>query len=267
MIKVDCPAPTNEITQLLHRRSGRARERNVWDDLYQPKILPSGNDSTDLKMRNLLKQAFSEKCGYCECIEAGTIDHFWPRNPEGIDRLNIINIDRTWDWDNLILCCSTCQSFKRNSLPFNTAGDRIINPREDEPLYYLDINTKTGHIIARPIKANGIEQCGLYTLQILGLDHREDIADARRRVYRDIMRHIEDIADPESPQEYIGRAWSELQSDLNPRRPYLAIAYQLFTRPSDDEEVLLQRIYEVIPESYAALARFRRELPPYPEAD
>lgn len=269
MIKINCLPVNNKILRLLRKRSDYDRTSGSWERLYQPKILPSGRPNSDEQIKNIIKRSFWEKCGYCESLEANSIDHFWPRNPRSVD-LDLAQVEeynKTWDWNNFIWCCKNCQDAKGNKLPVNTTGHQMINPREEEPLYFLSIDGSTGAVTAVPIQIHGIEQRGVYTLQVLDLSNRIILNRARRKVYRDIRYHIARIIDERSSPGEIEAAWSDLQDDLDPSQPYLAVAYQLFTLPTEKEKQLLQRLYTVIPESYEALARFRRELPPYPEAD
>ncbi len=91
-------------------------------------------------IKQVLRTAFHEKCGYCEQIEAQTVDHFIPQAG---------NIDARWDWDNLVLACTVCQSYKLAQQPYDEDGNRMVNPRIDEPMDCLFFDLETGSVVAQ----------------------------------------------------------------------------------------------------------------------
>jgi uncharacterized protein (TIGR02646 family) len=201
-------------------------------------------------MNATLLSAFHGKCGYCECIEAETIDHFWPQDS---------NIDKIWDWDNYIWSCYPCQQRKSHRLPVSDTGYQMVNPREDEPLHYLRIDPVTGKILAISA-SDAIEQRGAYTISILELDQRPDLDEARRLLYKLVVYLLYRIVHPQSSQKEIIEAWRLMREVLDARQPYLAIIQQLFTLPSPDVEPLVQQLFEVIPDAQVFLERFQRPI-------
>jgi uncharacterized protein (TIGR02646 family) len=242
MIKVDCPAPSDQVARLLRRRN---QQKTAWTSRNARRV------RGDADINAALEQAFHGKCGYCECIEAETIDHFWPQSP---------HTDKIWDWDNYVWSCDACQRRKSNRSPMSDQGYQMVNPREDEPLHYLRVDTDTGKIFAAPV-GGAVEWRGAYTVSILELDQRPDLDRQRQLVYARVYDLLVQIIDPESSHPTIDRAWSRLQQELDLRQPYLAIIQQLFTRPSSDVEPFIQRLYEVIPDAWALLEHFRRPVP------
>src|SRR5579859_6404869 len=177
MIRVNCPAPSAQVAGLLaSRRRGHRGRITRWESRNPRRV------RGDAEINDVLHQAFHGKCGYCEHIEANTIDHFWPRHP-AVDEAHVHNQgDRTWDWDNFILACSVCQGHKLEKLPVTADGHWMVNPRIEEPLGFLRINSQDGKIYALPL-GRAIEQRGAHTIAILKLDQRPELDNERRALY------------------------------------------------------------------------------------
>lgn len=203
---------------------------------------------SDDEINTVLQQAFSGKCGYCESIEARTIDHFWPQSRYE---------EHIWDWDNFILACHVCQTHKADHSPLNENGFQMINPREEEPLRYLRINTISGKMSVL-CDCEEKEQRGRYTLSILGLDQRPELDRERVLFYNMVLYLIVQIVEPNATPMAKRDAWNTLRKILDKRRPYVAIIQQIFTLPQKNIQTIIEKLYEVIPESYAFFARFRR---------
>lgn len=83
-------------------------------------------------------------CGYCECLltdqditefkQEGHLDHFYPRN-KGLEAQPRLQ----YDWDNLILSCTTNDScgWYKDSDNHNILPSQIINPRQENPRDYI----------------------------------------------------------------------------------------------------------------------------------
>lgn len=241
MINVECPDPPPDVARRLRERT---RQAAPWNR-YKPTQVAS-----DREMRETLVQAFNGKCGYCERSEAVSIDHFWPKHhyPE-----------RTWDWENFIVACSTCQEKKLDRVPVNDMGHRMVNPREEEPLNFLRMNPVDGKIYARPT-GDGREQRGAFTITILHLDKRPALDKDRQMIYRYVQLLIVKIIHARTPDTERTKAWEDLKLLLDERQSSLAIIQQLFTLPPPDMEPLIEELYRVIPEAYEFFARFRRDV-------
>lgn len=210
MIKVDCPDISAHTASVLRRRQ---RDNADWSR-YKP-----AHVRADREVRDTLQQAFQGKCGYCEIIEAETIDHFWPQSQYA---------DKIWDWNNYIWCCDRCQRRKGATLPCNAQGYQMINPREDEPLRFLQIEPMTG-VISGLLGNTETVQRAQHTIDVLKLNKRPDLERQRQELYLDVLDWINEIVDPISSQQKIEHAWRRLQQRLHTRQPYLAIIQQLFT--------------------------------------
>jgi len=130
MIKVDCPAPSKRVAKLLRNRQTRGTK---WTSRHPQRV------KGEREINETLQQAFHGKCGYCEGIEAETIDHFWSQ---------ILHPEQVWNWENYIWCCDPCQRRKGQKEPVSALGHLMVNPREDEPLWYLRIEANSGQIVA-----------------------------------------------------------------------------------------------------------------------
>lgn len=231
MLKVTCPPLEHPLQQYLNRRHQRDA---AWNSLYGE---PS---SAQVKIKQTLRSVFHDKCGYCETIEAQTVDHFWPQN----------TAEKRWDWDNFILACDVCQSHKLARPPVDDQGYQMVNPRFDEPLHFLYIDFETGIIEPRPRSEESLAR-GRVTLDRLGLSQRTSLQDERRRKLGDVVHYILDVI--EAPDEIAAdAAWHHLVDHLRPSRPYLSIIRQLFLTQNryhpliDALKRLRPEIYEVI---------------------
>jgi uncharacterized protein (TIGR02646 family) len=170
---------------LARRQTGR----HIWNSL--------GRTEEDRAVKAELVRAFHQKCGYCEHIEAETVDHFWPKDHY---------LDRCWDWTNFVLACDNCQRRKSDRRPINEAGVQMINPREDEPLSYLTIDFETGLVSALP-STHIHESRGTLTLEILAFSERPLLNEERRRKLLDVLHYICQVVDPKMSPQDSQQAW------------------------------------------------------------
>lgn len=205
MLKVECPP----LEPRMQRYLTRCIERDTaWNSLY-------GTPSAE-QIKQVLGNVFHGKCGYCETIEAQTVDHFWPQT----------TAEKRWDWDNFILACDVCQSHKLAKPPSDEHGHQMVNPRVDEPLHFLYIDFETGRLEPLPYSEESKAR-GLVTLDRLGLSQRTSLQDERRRKFLDVWRYILDVIDA-LDEVAADAAWRHLVEHLRPSRPYLSIIRQLF---------------------------------------
>ena len=68
MLPVECPSLPVELAEYL---AEQRRREAPWNSLYRPRKAAA--------IKQVLRTAFHEKCGYCEQIEAQTVDHFIPQ--------------------------------------------------------------------------------------------------------------------------------------------------------------------------------------------
>lgn len=209
MLPVSCPTLSADLSRYLQNQRQRAAN---WNSLQ---------GVNGRRVKAALALAFYSKCGYCEQIEANTVDHFRPQAGDVAAR---------WDWDNFVLACSSCQTYKHNQPPCNNENICMVNPRCDDPLHFLFFDLKTGAVTANPITPAARAR-GERTVQILGLDRRTVLQDERRRKLWDVLGHMLAVVNATSPIEET-EAWDRLSLHLDTSAPFLGVLRQLLLIPN-----------------------------------
>ena len=116
--------------------------------------------------RPALARRFLGKCGYCERLcdgpaNAPTLDHFRPRDkfPE-----------LTYEWTNWIFCCARCNGEKDNRWPDTGYIDPCAVPVDERPEAYLDVDDRTGEVIARQGLTDAGRNKAQNTIEDIGLN-------------------------------------------------------------------------------------------------
>ncbi len=154
----------------------RQRYTQDWVNHYRDRMGERGPDLVGhwRDFRGELSNRFFGKCGYCEMLcggvqdtnKAPTVDHFRPisRFPE-----------LAYEWANWLLACVRCNQRKANLWPESGYIDPCAIPVEERPESYLDVDDRTGEVIAksgltqaaRAKAQNTIEDIGLNALDVL----------------------------------------------------------------------------------------------------
>jgi len=138
------------------------------------------------QVKDSLVIMFRGKCAYCESpirvVSYGHIEHFYPKSkPE--------YIDRTFDWNNLLLSCEICNNagHKGTSFPLDSSGDPLlIDPTDGvtDPTEHLkfvwdpDLRLATVH---------GIDQRGQkveHVFDLNGVNGRKELLRERSRYFQ-----------------------------------------------------------------------------------
>jgi uncharacterized protein (TIGR02646 family) len=210
MLKVECLPLPDTLQSFLEQK----RKRNApWRSL---------NESRPARaIKAALREAFHDKCGYCEQIEAQTVDHFVPQStPES-----------RWSWDNYVLACDVCQSRKHDKPPFDDQGRQMVNPRHDDPIRFLHFVFDTGMVTPRPDSDETFGR-GRITIRLLDFDRRTRLQDERRRRLLDILGFALRVVQPISAGD-AEDAWRQLGDHLSATAPYLGMVRQLFLTQND----------------------------------
>lgn len=150
----------------------RRRYTQGWVEHYRNRMGERGPDLVNhwRDFRDELSDRFLGKCGYCERLCDGpasesTVDHFRPRSkfPE-----------LTYEWTNWVFCCARCNREKDNRWPDTGYIDPCAIPVDERPEVYLDVDDRTGEVIAkhgltdagRKKAQNTIEDIGLNSLDL-----------------------------------------------------------------------------------------------------
>jgi len=209
MLRVDCPPLPDNLQVYLDKQRDLDKP---WNSLSRPR------SARQIKER--LRQVSHDKCGYCERIEAQTVDHFWPQR----------TATERWDWENFILACGVCQSKKLDHPPVDEQGYQMVNPRHDEPLRFLYFDFRTGIITPLPASEETAAR-GRLTIERLTFDDRPLLREARRRKFWDVLGYILSVVEPVSEAD-AEEAWRRLVDHLQPDAPYLGMIRQLVLMPN-----------------------------------
>lgn len=100
-----------------------------------------------------LKRDFHEKCYLCEnnALQAPEVEHL---NPHGG------NLDRKFEWQNLFLCCSHCNSVK-NQAKYH---DKILDCCDIDPETVLNQQIVNNHVSVTPLNS---EEKSLMTAELI----------------------------------------------------------------------------------------------------
>ncbi|HRI72086.1 MAG TPA: hypothetical protein PK156_47965 [Polyangium sp.] len=157
------------------RRSSRARRKE------SEKRWSTKPRKTFDEIRETLRKMSSgiERCMYCESNQGTDIEHFWPKK---------LAPCRTFDWNNLLLACSTCNSnHKRDRFPRMNGKPLLINPVDDDPAEHIALSPSTGNF-------DDLTERGTASIDILGLN-RTALTECRRDAWISVQLHINAYAE------------------------------------------------------------------------
>lgn len=170
-------------------------------------INPRVYAARDVKER--LKADQMRKCAYCECRlngDYGHTEHYRPKNgyttSEGAPLRTPGYYWLAYDWNNLLLSCSTCNSScKKNHFALADESARgiasrdtsresplLINPAEDDPARHIVFHDEIA--VPRP-SGGGEDPRGRYTIDTMRLNSRPDLVENRLRLlcrYRTMLQ-------------------------------------------------------------------------------
>ena len=123
-------------------------------------------------------------CMYCYESRGTDVDHFVPiaRNPV-----------RTFEWENHLLACGFCnQQAKVEKFPVDPAGrPLLLDPSADDSADHMTL-ASTGHFI-------DLTPQGRETIEVLRLNARSELVEARYRSWRGVIRVFAQAASAKSP--------------------------------------------------------------------
>jgi uncharacterized protein (TIGR02646 family) len=208
----------------------------------------------------LKNQIYHRKCGYCETdTTAGAalqVDHYRPKKHLQDDSSHSGYYWLAYEWSNLILVCSACNSKKSNQFPLELAGKRVTQPPLDcngldknacqadsaimaaeKPLLLNpEIDKPESHFIFLP---NGevIEktQRGKKTKEICDLN-RDDLVIARKAIVDNFLAEIRyDLnefknkrIDKNTLQHSLKKIFSKIFQSSYRTKPYSRLAWFMF---------------------------------------
>ncbi len=215
----------------------------------------------DATYEALKSDIYHRKCGYCESdTTAGAalqVDHYRPKKRIQEDQTHTGYYWLGYEWSNLILVCSTCNSKKSNQFPLESSGKRVrqapldnhgeldrnasradssallgekpllLNPEIDNPELHL-VFLPNGEIRSRT------EQ-GQKTKEICDLN-RADLVIARKTIVDNFLAEIrEDLndfknqrIDKKTLQHSLKKIMTRIFKSLSPTQPYSRLGWFMF---------------------------------------
>jgi uncharacterized protein (TIGR02646 family) len=155
------PKPT-----ILHRKE------RVWlEDLLEARTKEETKRASQKyrhkAIRDALERMFHGKCAYCESrithVSYANIEHYRPQATFAL---------LTFDWDNLLLACTVCNSsrYKGDRFPGDDQGGPPINPCADSPEDHFEFRYDP---TAKLATVCGRTKRGLMTEGLVGLNRQE----------------------------------------------------------------------------------------------
>jgi uncharacterized protein (TIGR02646 family) len=145
----------------------------------------------------------ARRCVYCEDSLADEVEHIYPKH---------FYPDRVFAWPNYAYACGPCNGPKGSSFAVFTAGPSsrvdlkrsrnapspppagvpgLIDPRTEDATRLLTLYLQgTFWFVERAARGTLDHARARYTIEILGLNMREDLRRARRAAYRDFCAHL-----------------------------------------------------------------------------
>ena len=182
MLKTQRPDLLNTLQTELDNRQNAVNEGQAGDSPWKDFREKHKESYKDLK--DILQAMFHRKCAYCEGIDASHIEHYWPQSPSP-QNAGKGTPAKMFVWDNLLLACGTCNGFECKASRMEWYdGDKpkLINPCQDDPICYLDINLMEGpqvgwgFILPRAGLSQDDSDRAEYTIRLLKLNQREACA-------------------------------------------------------------------------------------------
>lgn len=208
----------------------------------------------------LKTQIYHSKCGYCETdTTAGAalqVDHYRPKKRIYDDSSHTGYYWLAYEWSNLILVCSACNSKKSNQFPLELTGKRVtqppldcqgldknacqansammaaekpllLNPEIDKPELHL-VFLPNGEIIEKT-------QRGKKTKEICDLN-RDDLVIARKTIVDNFLAEIRDDLnefknkriDKKTLRHSLKKIFIRIFKNLSPTQPYSRLAWFMF---------------------------------------
>ena len=117
-----------------------------------------------------------ERCMYCVDSHGSDIEHFRPKSRYR---------EFSFQWPNMLLCCTECGRFKGDQFPMANGQPMLIDPTVEDPWQHLDFDPDTGNLTARfDLQAGDWSARGVKTVEVLRLDRREAMAAGYARTFR-----------------------------------------------------------------------------------
>lgn len=216
MIRLNIKEITEETTAYLQNKQADVDGKNIFaEKVRRAEVLWNGKTGSqegiaafrDIKKRLIEMCVGVEICNYCENNEATDVEHLYPKK---------LYPGSAFHWNNYILACKTCNTTWKSdkfavlvpagsdrlvelprqrgthTIPVNNDG-ALINPRTEDPTEFLvlDIKGKTFRFSAKDNLTNRDKSRANYTRDLLGLNNRNALVEARRAAAHYFLDRLE----------------------------------------------------------------------------
>jgi uncharacterized protein (TIGR02646 family) len=240
--KRDLPVPIqsvlNELQSKVNQESGFAAKVAKAQNLWKSKGDRAGKKAFNVIAKELADMCvYVHVCNYCEQNEANDIEHVYPKS---------FFPSYTFDWKNYILACKQCNSAYKLDKCFVLDDDgtvyevlrghepadqtvAMINPRTDDPLQYMWLNTQTWKFDIQDNLSLKDFNIAEKTLSILQLNERDLLIEDRKNTavyYFERMKTLAEILEANSISD-IENALSPYDNEIDKTLPLQEIKNQI----------------------------------------
>lgn len=200
----------------------------------------------------------ARRCAYCEDSVADEVEHIAPKT---------LFPELTFDWFNYVYACGPCNGPKSNRWevldhrgelvviirerdavpeppPPGTAV--LVNPRSEHPERFLELDLRETFLFVPTLGLSRSDELrARRTLDILGLNRRDYLAEARRAAFDDYNRHLEAYVQRKAeaaPTDELARRASSIA-----RRQHPTVWHEM--RRQRDRYAHLRRLFGAAPEA------------------
>lgn len=207
-----------------------------------------------------------ERCMYCEDSVGHQIEHGYPKEHFP---------GRVFDWSNMLYACQPCNGPKSSRFAVTRDEDGgeeiltsmrdvapppgraiLLDPRQDDPRDFFELDFETGMFLVREGLSEADRRRADYTLEILRLNTRSVLAEARRLAFGTYRARL---------KEYIGAKAAVADGEADPSEParlrdellrlnHHTVWVEMVVQAADDDEIA--RLFDQAPEA----RRWRRDL-------
>ncbi|MFT5918197.1 MAG: hypothetical protein ACI81T_004714 [Bacteroidia bacterium] len=216
----DTKAHLNQIQKGIDSEADFALQAEKAQKAWKSKGNADGKQAFE-EVKSTLKEmcVSTEVCNYCEQNEAMDIEHIAPKS---------FFPNHAFVWENYLLACKSCNTgykldhcyvLDQNGLSHKSKRGIepthkthcFINPREEDPNYFLIFNSLTSKYILNHKLTQSEKEKAKSTLEILKLNERPALVEARKSAAKYFYRTIKELTEILNAKDL-----AELKAILNP---------------------------------------------------
>jgi uncharacterized protein (TIGR02646 family) len=212
------------------------------------------------EVKEALRALYNDKCAYCESDPNSgdymAIEHYRPRKRVKEESSHQGYYWLTYEWSNLLLACTRCNTNKSYKFPLAPTGKRVSAPiykkkelsqidclansetlkTENPLLIHPEIDEPAEHFIFWPNgEMEGVTEYGKGTIKICNLNRQHLVLD-RKKIFDDFLnqinRYLLDFDKGDMPYNTFKKIIEYLLGDLrslkDPGKPYSRFACFMF---------------------------------------